>query len=104
MHGTLLLFSQPFRRMEFSFAAQPFISADSPIHNRDHALFAFKALMGSQIISGPDQTSLRLFHFQRTAQFITINLSPSMPQCFSHQFVIAHNGVTFKEMLFCIQK
>src|SRR6266567_5132107 len=101
MHRPLLLFSQPLRRMEFSLAVQPFISGDSPIHYRNHALFAFKALTGSQIISGPDQTSLRLFHFQRTAQFTTINLSPSMPQCFSHQFVIAHNRIALKEMFLC---
>ena len=90
--------------MEFSLAAQPFKSPDAPVHHRNHALLAFKAFTCSQIVSGPDQTTLRLFHFQRTAQLTTINLPASMAQCFSHQFVIAHNGVAFKEMLFCILK
>ena len=49
MYGPLLLFSQPLRRMEFSLAAQPFKSPYAPVHNRNHALFAFKALTRSQI-------------------------------------------------------
>ncbi len=104
MYGPLLLFSQPFRRMEFSLAAQPFKPPDAPVHHCNHALFAFKAFTGSQIVSGTDQTTVRLFHFQYTAQLTTINLPSSMAQCFSHQFVIAHNEVAFKKMLFCMLK
>ena len=104
MNGPLLLFSQPLRGMEFSLPAQPFKSPDAPIHRRNHALFAFKAFTRSQIVSGPDKTTLRLFHFQRAAQLTRINLPATMTQCFSHQFVIAHNGVAFKEMLLCILK
>src|ERR1035441_2343524 len=98
MHGPLLLLSQPLRRMEFSLAAQPFKPPGAPGDYPNHALFAFKALTGSQIISGPDQTTLRLFHFQRAAQLTRINLPTPTAQCFSHQFVIAHNGIAFKEM------
>ena len=54
MYGPLLLFSQPLRRMEFSVAPQPFKSPDASVHHSNHALLAFKALTGSQIISGPD--------------------------------------------------
>jgi hypothetical protein len=104
MHGPLLLFSQALRRMEFSLAAQPFKPPDAPVHQRNHALFAFKTFACSQIVSGPDQTTLRLFHFQRTAQLTRINLPAPMAQGLSHQFVIAHNGVAFKEMLLCILK
>jgi hypothetical protein len=104
MHGPLLLLSQPPRRMEFSLAAQPFKPPDAPVHHGNHALLAFKALTGSQIVSRPDQTTLRLFHFQRAAQLTRIDLPTTMAQCFSHQFVIEHNGVAFKEMLFCIPK
>jgi hypothetical protein len=77
---------------------------DAAIHHRNHALFAFKALACSQIVSGPNQTTLRLFHFQSAAQLTRINLPATMTQGFSHQFVIAHNGVAFEEMLFCILK
>src|SRR5271166_3725336 len=101
MYGLQLFSPQPIGRMEFSLAAQPFKSPDATVHYRDHALLAVKALAGSQIIAGPDQTTLRLFHFQCTAQFTAINLPTSVAQCLSHQFVIADNGVAFKEMLFC---
>ena len=104
MNGPLLLFSQPLRGMEFALPAQPFKSPDATIYHRNHALFAFKTLARSQIVSGPDKTALRLFHFQSTAQLTRINLPASMTQGLSHQFVIAHNGVAFKEMLLCVLK
>jgi hypothetical protein len=61
MQGPLLPLSQPLRRMEIPLAAQPFKSSDALFHHRDNAQFAFKALTGCQIISGLDQTALRLF-------------------------------------------
>jgi hypothetical protein len=80
MHGPLLLFSEPLRWMEFSLAAKPFKSPDALFQHRDNALFAFKALTGSQIISRPKQTNLRQLHFQGTAQFTTLNQhSPTLP-------------------------
>ena len=80
MHGPLLLFSEPLRRMEFSLAAKPFKSPDALFHHRNNVLFAFMALTGSQIISAPDQAILHLFHFQCSAQFTTINQhSPTLP-------------------------
>jgi hypothetical protein len=47
IHGPLLFFSQPLRGMEFLLAAQPFKSPDTPIHHRNHAPLAFKALARS---------------------------------------------------------
>lgn len=42
MYCPLLLFPQLIRGMKFSLAAQPFICSDSPIHDRNHPLFALK--------------------------------------------------------------
>lgn len=63
MHGSLLFFSQMLRRMEFLLAAQPFKSPNAPIDHCNHALLAFETFACSQIVSGPDQTTLRPFHF-----------------------------------------
>ena len=104
MHGPLLFFSQPLRRMKFSRAAQSFKSPDASVHHRNHALFAFKTLARSEVIAGPNEAALRLLQFQSTTQLTRINLPASMTQCFGHQFVIAHNGVALKEMLLRILK
>jgi hypothetical protein len=104
VYGPLLLFSQPLRAMEFSVAAQVFVSSDSPIHHRNHALLAFKALTRSQIVSGPDKAALRKLHFKCTAQVARVDLPASITQCFSHQLVITNNRVAFEQMLLCILK
>jgi hypothetical protein len=104
MCGTLLFFPQALGRMEFALPAQSLEAPDATIYRSNHALFAFKTLACSQVVSGANERALRLFQFQSAAQLIRINLPASMTQGLSHQFVIAHNGVAFKEMLFRVLK
>jgi hypothetical protein len=74
VHGPLLLLSQPLRGMEFPFTAQSLKQSNTPIHYRNHALFAFKAFACSQVVSRSNERTLRLFHFQSPAQLTRINL------------------------------
>jgi hypothetical protein len=90
--------------MEFPFTAQSLKQSNTPIHYRNHALFAFKAFACSQVVSRSNERTLRLFHFQCPAQLTRINLPATKAQGLSHQLVIANNGVAFKQMFLCIPK
>jgi len=104
MSGALLFFPEALGRVECALPAQPLESPDATIYRRNHALFAFKTIACSQVVSGANERALRLFQFQRASQLARINLPASMSQGLSHQFVITHNGVALEEMLLCILK